>query len=226
MNIVFDKVQEVQLDQFDADNVTLIRFGVDITEDDVVTVIERVCQVEEQYFEQHKQMLPIEYRLKNLSTETLIKCLKFAINRETLINSSLILNINLLINGYNTLDDSLFESEEVYVNDLEQLLDVKLDLSDDIRALQTTVTYWYLGCLKSMYKTDYTYLDTVVEVPMLCKRILAASNFLTLSQIMVKADNIETGKLPLVADAYSIVADIVETSGIANQILGSLIKYE
>ena len=219
MNFIIDNDFDLSVIDVKSTEEVTISFVEDCTADFVINVIRELCEKEEAVYTQTEELPNVVYSLKGLPTDTLIEIMKFAMTRESLINSSLILNINLLINGYNTLDDSLFESKLVCVGDLEQLLDLKLDLSKEIKQLINTLTMWYLSCLKSAYKVEYTFLDSVVVVPNLYKRILSSSNVLTLSQLMSKSNGIKVDDLVLVENAYSIVAEIVSCSNLANELL-------
>lgn len=211
---------------FERDQEYVFQFDDALSVEQIVDVLVKLCEVEESFYEQNECLALVTYDLKSVAPEKLTRIIKALMHRETLINTSLILNIGLLIKGYNTLDDSMFESPSVYVKDLEQLLDLKLDLMDDIKAIQTELTKWYLACLKSAYKVEYTYLDDVAKIPMLYKRILSTSDVLTLSQIMAKSGNVSTDDLPLVENAYPIVAEIVSCSSMANQLLELLTTAE
>ena len=220
MNIIIENGDfDVSSINFESEEGVKIEFNKAMDASTIVGMLAQLCEAEEQYYSDNNKLANVVYNLKGLSVDTLVEVMKFALSRETLINSSIILNINLLINGYNTLDDSLFESEAVYVEDLEQLLDLKLDLVEEIKVFYNTLTMWYLSCLKSAFKVEYTYLDTAVKVPMLYKRILSSSNVLTLSQIMSKSTGINVDDLVLVENAYPIVAEIVSCSSLANELL-------
>ena len=159
---------------------------------------------------------------KGLSTDELTELFKMALTRETLVNNQLLANINILVNGYNTLDDALFDSPMIIIKDVEQLLDLKLNLAQPIKTFQTKAVYWYLACLYSAHKVEYTYLDNTTKLPNIWRKFLTATNLLIISQMMAKADPIDTGNLPLVENAYPIIVELSANLSIASHILSCL----
>ena len=165
---------------------------------------------------------PLATFQKGMDTEKLTELLRLALTRETLVNNQLLANINVLVNGYNTLDDALFESPMILIKDVEQLLDLKLNLAQEIKAFQTKTIYWYLACLYSAHKVEYTYLDKTVKLPNVWRKFLMATNLMTISQMMSKADPVDTGNLPLVENAYPIIMELSANMSIASSILSAL----
>lgn len=160
-----------------------------------------------------------DLNLKGLSTEDLTKVLKLSFNRESLVNTNLLLNLAVFVNGYSTFDDSLFNSKEIFVQSIEQILDIKLELLDDIKAFRQQCCFYFLSCLKSMHKVEYTNLDPLVQLPMIYKRFMLSTNLMNISTMLNKADNIQTKDLVLVEDAFPVVMEIMTTSAIANKLI-------
>ena len=161
----------------------------------------------------------IDYKLE---TDELCELMRMALTRETMVNTQLLANINILVSGYNTLDDSLFQSPLILFSDIEQLLDVKLTLDKEIKDFQTKTVYWYLSCLYSAHKVEYTYLDQTVKMPNLWRKFLMATNLLTISQIMSKAEPINTSSLVLVENAYPVIMELSANMSLASRILSAL----
>ena len=157
-----------------------------------------------------------------LETDELCELMRMALTRETMVNTQLLANINILVSGYNTLDDSLFQSPLILFSDIEQLLDVKLTLDKEIKDFQTKTVYWYLSCLYSAHKVEYTYLDQTVKMPNLWRKFLMATNLLTISQIMSKAEPINTSSLVLVENAYPVIMELSANMSLASRILSAL----
>lgn len=179
---------------------------------------EAICELVTEVldFDEANKDKKIFFNLKSLTVEQLTEVYRLVLKRKSLSNESIILNINILINGYNTLDDSLFAMKEIYVNGVEDLIDIKLDLTDEILEFQTELVKWFLASLKSMHRVEFTYLDTVEDVPPVFVKVMMASNFLTMSQIFSKASPINTSELPLVKGAYPFIASMASTSAIAD----------
>lgn len=187
---------------------------------DLLSLLDQVLDKEEAQFDV-KNLTGQTFKLnfKNQPTENLVAILEHAINRESLVNTRLMLNLQIFVNGYSTFDDSLFESPEIFLSKIEQVLDVKLALLDSLKSFQTKIAYWFLACLKSMHKVEYTYIDPVVKLPAIYKRFLFSTNLLVLSSILSKAANIEIKDLPLVEDAFPVVMELASASALANKMI-------
>lgn len=196
---------------FDGDVEFSVEFSNDLTDEALCKLVGEVLD-----FDEANEDKKIFFNFKTLTVKHLTEVYRLVLNRKTLSNESIILNINILINGYNTLDDSLFTMKEIYVNGVEDLIDIKLDLTDEIQAFQTELIKWFLASLKSMHRVEFTYLDTVEDVPPVFVKVMMASNFLTMSQIFSKASPINTSEIPLVKGAYPFVASMASTSAIAD----------
>lgn len=199
-----------------------IQFDTDKT-DELAFLLSQLLDYEEKLFDiKNVSGKTFNIDLKGKSTDDLIAIYRFLLSREALVNARLILNLQLFINGYSTYDDTLFESKEIYLNSIEQVLDIKLALRQDFKDFQSKISYWFLACLKSMHKVEYTALDSIVILPPIYKRILLASNLMNLSTILSKSSNIETEHLPLVEDAFPIIMELASSSAIANKLIQSL----
>lgn len=187
-----------------------------------LNLLERLDAEEQSFNPQTLEYKPQVEISKGLSTEELCELMRIALTRPMLVNNQLLANINILVNGYNTLDDSLFESPMILFADIEQLLDVKLTLDKEIKDFQTNTVYWYLSCLYSAHKVEYTYLDQTVKMPNVWRKFLMATNLLTISQIMSKANPIDTSKLVLVENAYPVIVELSANMSIASHILSAL----
>lgn len=199
-----------------------IQFATDKT-DELVFLLTQLLDYEEKQFDiKNVSGKTFNIDLKGKSTDDLIAIYRFLLQRESLVNTRLILNLQLFINGYSTYDDSLFESKEVYLTSIEQVLDIKLALRQEFKDFQSKISYWFLACIKSMHKVEYTALDPIVTLPPLYKRILLASNLMNLSTILSKSSSIKTGDLPLVEDAFPVMMELVSLATIANKLMQSL----
>lgn len=157
--------------------------------------------------------------LKGESLETLENVFRDLLDNDYCLNYSVILNLNLLVNGYNTLDDGMFESDEVWFTSIEQLIDIKIDLADVISKFQRNVTIWTLGLLKSAHKVEYVYLDQFKEIPNLYKRLLITTPLMSVSQCVFKTKNLNLDEVPLVKDAFPTFMEMCSTASLGYQML-------
>lgn len=190
--------------------------------DDLLAKLDSILSIEESAYDiKNLQGPTFKLNFKNQSVENLIDIFSFAMDRENLVNTRMILNLQVFVNGYSTFDDSLFESPEIFISKIENVLDIKLALIDKLKAFNTQIAYWFLACLKSMHKVEYTAIDPVVPLPPLFKRILFSSNLLNLSSIIQKANNVQTKDLPLVEDSFPVIMELATNSALANNMIQS-----
>ena len=178
----------------------------------VLATVKRINDYEAQFdtrTAEGKQVLPvIEIDAKQCSTDMLVKLLHYAMNREDLVNASLLLNIFNLIKQYNSLSETYFDYPLSYVKSIEEFIDLKATLAPDIKRVSTRLAYWYLGALYSIHKTEITVIDKLERVPNLYHSLLLASDLFTLSAIFNKGDSIDTSTLPQVEYAYVYVVEL------------------
>ena len=200
---------------------TRIAFDQSLSSDDICSILGLILYLEEKEFEDKKSSLTIS--LKGLSTSALVQTYKYLLTRESLINPTAIINISLLINGYNTLDDSMFASKDVYETSLDQLIDIKLELKPELKELQKKIAYWYLGCIKYMSKVEYTYLDDVQKMPNLYYLLIISQSFMSLSSIIQKVNDIDWNTLPIVEHSYFTITQLASKSAIDTKLLNAIL---
>ena len=122
-------VNQENISQFELkDGQNFDDFVVEITNDldcqNVIGILRKIVD-----FESKHSDVNVKLKMKGLDTKTLIDVFKFIFNNTGEIrNVSLINNVFLLIKTYNTFSEDFFLSDDVFINDIEQFLDVKLDL--------------------------------------------------------------------------------------------------
>lgn len=152
-----------------------------------------------------------EISLKGESKETLIEVLDWAMSDLTVTNPSVLFNVRHLITPYNTMDESFFQSKEVWFTDIEQMLDVKIALSKQIKALQVQVVKAWLMCLRSLHKVEFTYLDSTAEVAPAVRVLLAWMTVVDLSKLFdaMPAESVMPESKVYIKDAMGILAPMV-----------------
>lgn len=88
--------------------------------------------------------------IKNLSLDDKIACFKFFLNSKAMRNYSVISNIFILINGITELDQTTFDDERFFFNGLEEYVDIKLGLKEDIKNFGVNLIQYYLGIIKGL----------------------------------------------------------------------------
>ena len=160
--------------------------------------------------------------LRGLSTELLTEGLRLCFGRLDIANPYILLNLYNTVKRYNTLDNSFFESEDVWFTSIEQFLDIKVGLRSEIQSFTNKMAYWYLSCIYSMHKVEYTMLEHHEPMPDIYRNFMLTSDLYTMSALVAKADNIQTKDLMLVDNAYAYVTELALRSNIAAKLFEAL----
>ena len=88
--------------------------------------------------------------IKELTTENKIKCFKFFLENNVITNKSVIGNIFMLINGINSFEDDLAGDNRIFFNGLEEYVDIKTELREEISAFKIKLLEYYLGIIKGL----------------------------------------------------------------------------
>ena len=87
--------------------------------------------------------------LKHASVEKKAEIIKGALQYDNLADPLMLLNILNLVKVYNTLDDTYFQSEDIFVNSVEELLDLKLAIVPELKEFSKKIAIYFFGLVKS-----------------------------------------------------------------------------
>ena len=160
------------------------------------------------YLTDGKTMLDI----KSLSLNDKVAIIKIALNCDDVTDPLMIMNLINLVKVYNTLADDYFESPDVYVNSVEELLDLKLALSANLKEFARNIVIYFLSILKSYHKTSYNSTDSHKPLPSLYNMFFWSVDFLTLSGILAKAPEVSTKDLTFIDGAPNILMALITKS--------------
>ena len=88
--------------------------------------------------------------IKELPTEDKIKCFRYFLGTDVITNVSVISNLFLLINGITDIEDNALDDERVFFSSLEEYIDVKLEIKNEIDVFNTKLLEYYLGIIKGL----------------------------------------------------------------------------
>ena len=88
--------------------------------------------------------------IKELPTEDKIKCFRYFLGTDVITNVSVISNLFLLINGITDIEDNALDDERVFFSSLEEYIDVKLEIKNEIDVFNTRLLEYYLGVIKGL----------------------------------------------------------------------------
>ena len=140
------------------------------------------------------------FDVKSLPYEDKARFMKYIMGDEGLMNTHLLTNIVLMVNGRN-IEDEVFAQESVVFNSLEEYIDMKFDLRDELRTFEENLLLYFLGAVKS-----YSVIlpDNKKDVPMAYKIILSSLDLAAMSKIMNRV-HVNMEDVPLVFDAEDIM---------------------
>ena len=196
-----------------------------VTEDELVEFLNTVYGYEKELLKDQKKVTVL-VRLGGLSSEKLQKAFELALDDEELCDPLMTLNIYNMIRTYNTISDQFFESEDVYVSDIEQLLDIKLNLRDKLLEVSRKLCVFFLSLLKYSSKTVAMPTDTITHVPMLYQTLLRISDIFMLSELLIKCQDIKMEECVLVDESLKYLLPILEKTMNGMHMLNNFLKEE
>jgi len=198
-----------------------IKFSPLIEKDELLESLDKVYEYEKDLDEVNVQLI-----LKGLSVELLTEALKHSLIKKDLKDPYMILNIINLIKIYNTLDDVFFEDETVYVSSIEDLLDLKLALHDELKVFIKELSIYFLSLFKSYSKTSYTPLDNHIELPLIYRAIILSTDLLTLSGIFSVSEPFNTEDCVYIDNAIKYIQHLMFKNSIGTYIMDAFFKKE
>ena len=153
--------------------------------------------------------------LKELPTKDLVEAVKYSLHYEELKDAVMILNIINFIKTYNNLEESFFESKDVYVNSIEELLDLKLALRNDLRAFSKKLSIYFISLFKTYPKTSFTPTDVIVKMPSIFGNIILGTDLYTLSGIFSFSESFDTKECVYVDEAYKYISNLLMKNSIS-----------
>lgn len=180
--------------------------------EDVVDVIKEIGSKVQDYNINNENQIILMFDLKGATTCQKIEAIKYAFNTPTLEDPLMQLNLYNLIKSYNNMNDEFFNSSDIYFNSVEELLDVKLALSKEIKAFIRQLSIYYMSLFKSYNKLFFTPSDEHINLPTLYKNMILTSDLLTLSGIFAKSPEFSTNDLIYIDDAYIYLTALITRS--------------
>lgn len=206
--------------QEDGSNIYNVTPNNNISEEDLLTLLKQVYDFENQ--EEYNDVIML--KLKGLSVDLLSEAIKYSLSREDLKNPTMILNIINLIKIYNTLDDSFFENENVYVSSIEELLDIKFNIHSELQQFIKQLSIYFISLFKSYNKTSYSPLDNHIKLPSMYEKIFLSLDLLTLSGIFSVSPTFSTDECVYIEESMLYVSNIMRKNIIAMGMMNAFLE--
>ena len=173
-------------------------------DDNIVAKLEEIYNLENEYKD---EIIMVD--LKGLPIDIISEAIKYSLTREDLRDSLMILNIFNLVKIYNTLDESFFEDKNVYVSSIENMLDIKLSLRNEIKAFSKKLSIYFISLFKSYNKLSFNPLDTHIELPNIYSTIILSSDILTLSGIFSTSEPFSTSECVYIDNSFKYISSLL-----------------
>ena len=204
----------------DGNRTITIKPHTDISKEELLELLHEVYDKEnEEEFEDI-----IYLNLKGLSVDLISDAIRYSLKREDLKNPLMILNIINLIKIYNTLDDSFFENENIYVSSIEDLLDLKLELKADLKAFIKQLSIYFVSMFKSYNKLTYSPLDKHIKLPNLYEKMFLTLDLLTLSGILSVSESFSLDDCVYIENAHIYLQETIMKNAYGINIMKSFIE--
>lgn len=162
------------------------------------------------------------FDLTEMPTEEKTEFLRYCIQDIGMKNMNILANIILMAQGCD-LSDELFAQSDIFFNDAEEYIDIKLSLKEEIEEFDKKIVTYYFAAVKS---TSVLLNDHKFNVPNLYYHTLLAIDLNTISRMMNKV-SIDYADIPLIFNADIILSNLsVKDASIASVLVDFLKEAE
>ena len=207
-------------DSVDGNKTIILQPHTNISKEELLQLLQQVYDYENK--EENKDVVFL--KLKGLSVDLLAESIKYSLTRDDLKNPLMILNIINLIKIYNTLDDSFFENEDIYVSSIEELLDLKLSIGNELKQFIKQLSIYFVSLFKSYNKTSYSPLDNHIKLPSVYDRIFLSSDLLTLSGILSVSPAFSTDECVYIEESLLYISNIMRKNIMATGMINLFLE--
>lgn len=121
--------------------------------------------------------------IKDLSLEDKVEFFKTCLNTDGIVNTEIISNIIVLLTGYTNIDDDLSDNKSFYFKSIDEYVDIKLQLTEDLQQFSIKLLKYYLGVLSGL---SINLFDVKIHAPNLYFHTLLGLNAIQISKIFNK----------------------------------------
>lgn len=191
---------------------------------DVLDFLNSLYEIETELTKINKNNIILN--LKALNTNKLIEIFKISIENDQLCDSVMLLNVLNLIKTSNTLEDEFFEEEYIYFKNIEELVDIKLALIEELDIFIKKFSIYFISLFKSYNKVCFTPTDKHIPLPPLYKNLFLNTDMLTISGIFAISPNFSIDECIYIDNALEYLlplqAKTVASFNLMNTFLESL----
>lgn len=200
-----------------------IRIVIDnsVSKENLILFLEKLYSLENDKEKFDKSDIILDMR--GLNIELLGSAIKYSLEYKDLKDPIMLLNIINLVKTYNSLSDDFFADEYVYVKSLEDLLDLKDYIENELDEFIRKLSIYFLSILKSCNKFVITPLDNHEKMPTLFERIFLSLDIISLCGIFTISKSINTDECLIIDDAYMYMTYMVNKFSNSNNMLNDFL---
>lgn len=215
--IIDNTIDKIDLNQLDLD----FEVSNDISESNFILFLEKLQKLEES-IENFSLYSTFNLSIKQLPFEFRSQYFKKILETKQFVDPISITNVLVLVKSNLSLDDEFFNNNFIFVNDIEEMLDIKLECKAAISQFIKELSIWYVSILRSLHKVEVNFLEDAVDLPNIYSIAINSMSFLDLSDILAKSSDFSVSQLHIVKNAYSIFCKLVDKQKISNALLQGL----
>lgn len=206
----------------ESDNLFKIKVSSKIVKSDLIDFLMKLYTFETELTDNKANCVYLD--LKGLDIESLAEAIRCSLTREDLVDPIMILNIINLIKIYNTLSEEFFASDNIYVSSIEELLDLRLEISEELKEFSKKLSIYFISLFKSYNKVVFTALDEHIALPNIYKAIFLSTDLLTLSGIFSDSEPFSTDECVIIDNAFEYLMALQEKNNLCLGLMDSFFK--
>lgn len=208
-----------QLEEFLTNNdIVFINFNQDINISLFTDLVNNLLKTEEHVYNTTKQLKYFKYNIKKHDFNIKKQFFKLCLTNNNITNPDILLNIIMFIRSYNDFSDDFFNLDNIYVNDITEFLDIKLELKTEFDAFITQFAKWYYSIFKCVHKVEFNFLENTQKIPLVFEKIILSCDFITISGIISKTNNINFSDLYLVENALMYISILAQKMNYSSEL--------
>lgn len=206
----------------------MLEFGEDINEhlqtlsENRIKILNSISEEElNQFLEVATKEDKLLLDFKDLEENKLCTVFKYAMKHDDRSSPLITLNLFNLLKTYNNLEESFFNSQDIYFNNTVELVDIKVELDIELKEFLRNFSIYFLSLIKSYNKLIYSPLETVKQLPILYQVLFSMMDFGTAAGIFSYAPDIATTECLPIEDAYKFLNLMLIKTGMSINFLAN-----
>jgi hypothetical protein len=140
------------------------------------------------------------FDIKDMPTKDKIGFIEYCLSKTDATNTQVLTNVILIVLG-GTLDNALFDRQDIYFNSLMEYLDIKTALKAQIDQFSNQLLKYFIGAIKGYYSL---LVDNKVPIPVIYGALLSVANLDQISKLFMHAD-FNVKDVPQVQNSKAII---------------------